>query len=239
MRWTHGFLSMVLFSWSWACGGDDGASPMDASPGRGDGGADAACVPSDGGTLPPLDGGPSAPLCEGSPCGGDLTGAWEILAVCAEGTGDGTFLRCADGTLTMRSIAVSGTWTFAADGTVTLEGSESATADAFLPLACYGVADCAGVQALAAAGGLSSECVGAGELDARCRPRACDCRLTLSEPALMASATYAADASAGTFVLMTEAETIEGEHCVEGDELWLSATRFGGVQYRYRMRRMP
>lgn len=213
-------------------GVDAASAASDAGP------MDAACPAHDAAIFALPDAGPPDPGCEGARCGGDLAGAWEIVSACAVGMGDGTFLRCAEGRLTMRGFEVTATWTFGADGSVAVAGRELAIADAHLPLDCYGVPTCDRLEVVAAAAGLSAACVPSPPLDARCRSEACDCRFTLDEPALMLEATYAADAVAGTVTITLGSETIEGEFCVEADELWLHATRFGGVDYRYRMRRV-
>jgi hypothetical protein len=201
---------------------------------------DAACpLPAD--TLPPLEIPALDPLCEGDPCGGDLTGSWEIVASCTSGIGDASFFGCAEGSLRFGTFDVSGTFTFAADGTVTTAAREYATGRVLLPLSCYPGFDCATLAALAVASGVEAICEDRGPIDAAScavSTDACECALTLDDPDLMQQGTITTD-PAGTFVLTVGEEEIGGVYCVSSDELWLHGVRFGGVEYSYRYRRIP
>jgi hypothetical protein len=194
--------------------------------------SDASCATHDlqGGMKP--DGGPEA-QCAGTPCGGDLTGTWQVEAVCATGDGDGTFFGCKPGSVHYIGLAVSGTFTFDGAGNVTTNADEHAVATAHLPLSCYGLQDCATVESLAKANGIQASCVSACTADP-----ACDCAVELTASAVMLMGSVVTD-GAGGLTLTLGKETIPGHYCVSGDRLWVQGTRFGGVDYRYSMRRVP
>ena len=214
-----------------ACGG--GASATDAGP------RDAPCVqPVDATPLP--DAHPLDPRCIGTPCGGDPTGTWTITASCATGTGDGTFLGCKQGSFTLlNDFAVSGTFMIAADGTLTTNASEKGSGRAHLPLSCYPVSTCEGLAALGNANHLQTSCIDEAPLDPGCAASACTCDIGIDMAAVMLTGTLVTDPSAGTFTLPLGNETVPGEYCVQGDDLWMHGVRFGGVDYEYRFTRAP
>lgn len=205
--------------------------------GTDDAGQDAGGCSATDAAAPADDAGPRNPACTGTPCGGDPTGTWEIVAACAFGSGDASFLQCPTGTVTVDEFDVTGTWEIAADGTVTVNVSEHASAYAYLELACYDRSNCSQVEALGAAADIVLDCAPAGPVGDRCQAEGCFCHVTLDRPELALTGNITTDATAGTFTLTQGTEVIDGEYCVMGDELWLSGVRFGSVQYRYRFQR--
>lgn len=194
---------------------------------------------------PPADAGPIAdadlpsPLCMGTACGGDMTGTWEFLAAC--GAGSGTLANCADGRITYLKYALSGELTIDAQGNATLVGTEDAAADLDTPVGCFNFTECEQFEPAfqIAFAGASVSCQGVfpdGKCEANATPERCDCRGVLQGPVNL-SAVFTPSGNNLTITLGTE--SIPGEYCVEGDELWVHGTRFGSADIRWRLRRKP
>jgi len=211
------------------------AAPSDAGP-------DAACSLHDAGPVPDatmaIDAAPSDPLCAGSVCGGDITGTWQVIMGCAGGEGDATFLSCTPGTLTYLEWSAMGTFTFAADGTMSTNAGEHFRGQAFLPLSCYRtVSTCRGLDGLALRSMILATCTDHPRTT-ECDPQYCDCGIAIDRSAVMLMGTYTADPVSGTVTAVLGPETISGEYCVTGSQLWLHAHRYGNVSYYYRFQRV-
>jgi hypothetical protein len=213
-----------------ACG-DDASS---AAP-------DAGCPPlPDAAPLP--DAVPPDPGCIGdTTCGGDLTGDWDMTASCAVGSGDAAFFNCPEGEVHDLSFMARGHWTFGADGSVTAVVDEHAEGRMELPLTCFTFDTCAQVEAVAEAAGdaVELDCRALGPQDEFCAviDESCDCGVVVSGTGITLTATITTDPAAGTFSLTMGNETVTGEYCVAGDQLFVHFIRFGGVDYRYRFQR--
>ena len=206
-----------------------------AITGCGDGGA--TCPP-------PADAGPIAdadlpsPLCNGTACGGDLTGTWEFLASC--GAGGGPLMNCADSMLTYLRYKLSGTLVIDAQGNATFTGTEDAAADLDAPLSCFNFTECEQFEPalMVAFKGTSVACrgqFGPGECEANATPTRCDCRGVINGPTTL-QAKFTTNGNSITVTLGQE--VIPGEYCVQNNELWIHATRFGGADIRWRLRKL-
>ena len=201
------------------------------------GGTGAACPP-------PADAGPIAdadlpdPRCSGTGCGGDLTGTWRFVASC--GAGGGSLGQCAESQLTYLRYHLDGTLAIDSHGIATLVGTEDAAADLFAPLDCFNFTECGQFEPLfmVAFKGSVISCSGhfeAGECAETTTPASCDCRGVINGPTTL-QATFA---TSGTNLTVTVgSEVIPGEYCVQNDELWIHATRFGSADIRWRLERV-
>ena len=201
------------------------------------GGGGATCPP-------PIDAGPVAdadlpdPLCSGTACGGDITGTWRFLASC--GAGSGTLTECAASRISYLRYHLEGDITIDAQGNATFVGTEKAEADLFAPLDCFNFTECGQLEPLlmVAFKGVAVSCGGhfeAGECEATTTPTSCDCKGVIDAPTTL-EATFATN---GTSLTVTVgSEVIPGEYCVQNDELWIHATRFGSADIRWRLQRV-
>lgn len=198
-----------------------------------------------GGTTcpPPPDAGPIAdadlpsPLCNGTPCGGDITGTWEFLAAC--GAGSGTLANCADNTLTYRKYQLAGELAIDAQGNGTFSGTEDAAADLDVDIHCFNFTECEQFETafMIQFSGSNVSCEGVfapGKCEANATPERCACRGVINGPTTL-TATFVTSGNSLTIALGPE--IIPAEYCVQNDELWVHATRFGSADIRWRLRR--
>jgi hypothetical protein len=79
------------------------------------------------------------PECSFTPCGGDVVGTWTIQRVCPVSI----FVQnCPTVALDPRDVAVTGSFTFGADGTLTIDIRSSGTWDGVVPSSCVAGTDC-------------------------------------------------------------------------------------------------
>lgn len=173
----------------------------------------------------------------GTPCGGDLVGTWEFLATCA--AGGGTLGDCSDSTLSYLKYKLTGDVTFTAEGTVVYVGVEDAAARLDVPLSCFNFTECSQFEPafMIQFNESTVSCQGQfppGKCEANATPTRCDCVGVINGPTTL-NATYTT--SGNSITLTLGPEVIPGEYCVQNDEMWLHATRFGSADIRWRLRR--
>ncbi len=118
---------------------------------------------------------------------------------------------------------------------------ETATGTAGVPLTCAGVSTCTEVEASLATRDFTATCVGRGPVDAcgvttSIEGCLCDVQRAITNRPLTGAFTLT---GATTFRVSLNGETFEGAFCVNGTDMTWHATRYGGVDVRYRFRRVP
>lgn len=161
-----------------------------------------------------------------APCGGDIVGSWKIVASCAQApstTGD----PCSNGgTVQAVSVAASGTATFNADMTYSVDVAESDSETVDVPLSCLSVNGVAGSCAdLAMAIGSVAPDAGT---TASCTTAGANCSCTVSEAGTTfdETGTYTVSGTAFTTMQGTGANTGTGggSYCVQGNTLHILST---------------
>jgi hypothetical protein len=156
-----------------------------------------------------------AALCALSPCGGDVVGTWAISGGCVVSTAQ--ISSCPTATVSM-TIHPSGTVTFSADGTVSVNTMLGVEELITVPPTCLGGADCASMQAslLGQPGVTSASCTGSAGT-------ACVCHEVFAPGANTKSDTYALS---GTSI--TSPSGSPEPYCVQGNTLrWQDKNAFG------------
>lgn len=154
-----------------------------------------------------------------SPCGGDPVGAWKFTSQCVNDLSDFTDNFCPTATASLSGASASGTATFSADGTYSLNFMQSGTIQVTLPPACLKqgtlTLTCPQLQQLLQATFADDPdapftnvtCSGAG---------ACSCSMTLTTTTAD-TGTWLVD---GTTLSLSGGES-GGEFCVKDKELHL------------------
>jgi hypothetical protein len=156
LRAVLGGSALLVLMTAFACGGSSAINTGKGAGARGGsgGGAGAGAVGSLGGTGGTA-GSPPGDCPAFTPCGGDVLGAWRIVSICGAFTPESNpdVPECA-GTAVSESFMGDGVYTFQDDGTATLTGTITVTADEVVTDACsqaqYGFSAallCAGLNA--------------------------------------------------------------------------------------------
>jgi len=156
---------------------------------------------------------------QAQPCGGEVVGTWTFVGGCVNTdllVGDLT-AQCPAWT-TSATFDISGTATFGADLSYSLDGAETITITQNIPLSCTGFAGCADVQADLAASLTDAvvTCTGT---------TTCACVSTQSTPRRVLSGTYAASGSSIVLTQQTPSSATRNDvYCVQGNTLHLMST---------------
>jgi hypothetical protein len=176
--------------------------------------------------LAACDGG-GAGSCAGGSCGGDVVGAWTIVSACSSGTSLVGSASCPTASGRVLTISVSGTQTFRADLTYTIQATTGGTVEMKVPSSCL------------ARDGLT--CAQLGESltnDARYQSAdcvdgaTCTCVVQVAEQSASAQGTYST--SGGTLSLFQQGALMEERdlYCIQGATMVVSS---GGFSPKFSM----
>jgi hypothetical protein len=177
----------------------NGGSTSTSGTGGGGGGGGGECVP---------DPDCASILSAFSPCGGDVTGTWDLTAACHVWGGPGPDPDCNDNVVEIATGPAAGTWVF--DGTnVTVTGYQVAqTGHSLYSSNCPSTpGDCATIQALTEQAWPTVCCA---EIDST----TCECYATADLQSL-ADPTTTYSTNGNTLTL----DTVDTEYCVDGTAL--------------------
>jgi hypothetical protein len=178
------------------------------------------------------DGSAAASCGKVAPCGGDIVGTWKIVASCTQAPSPSTTGTCpTGGTVQALSVDASGTATFNADMTYSVNITELVSETVDVALSCLsanGVTEsCADLSTAIASSapdaGATSSCTTAGAN--------CSCTLSESEPAIDETGTYTVSGTAFTTMQGTGSNSGMGggSYCVQGNTLILSSVGASGM----------
>jgi hypothetical protein len=149
-----------------------------------------------------------------APCGGEVVGAWKLSSACSTAPPLPAKL-CAAATVRHSSFDVSGTATFGADLSFSLDANASGTIEVSVPTSCLTFGDatatCAQITPQAPAG-VDVQCVESGD--------GCLCTFVILAHAVSESGTYS---TSGSMLMDTPAGGAVDQvgYCVAGDRLHL------------------
>lgn len=157
--------------------------------------------------------------------GGDLTGAWTVIAACGISTNNPE--NCADVKLTL-SLAAQGTVTFNADLTGSIDVTVALTKKSTLPTSCSSKGDCASIQSdlaleVGTGAGASATCAPSSTDSTRC-----DCVQVYSPDVMKGSGSYKFELP--TYIMSPDLG-LQGAFVVQGNTLRLDGPAERGTEF--------
>ena len=159
-------------------------------------------------------------------CGGDVAGTWNLRSACVFGKPSST--SCPSLSVSLEG-QVSGTLTFAANGTYAANIDETARATATYPASCLtGVTECSALEATlgkpqsTTPSTTSATCTGT-------PATSCTCTITASFKDLLQDGTYTVSGNEMTMIT-ADGKTLPKTYCVKGNQLSLSSANSDGTQ---------
>jgi hypothetical protein len=170
-------------------------------------------------------------FCAGNPklSGGDLIGTWTIIGAC--GISTGAPANCANTTVSL-SLEASGTVTFNADKTGSMDVTLKMKKTSTVALSCPSVGDCASLQSMLALEAVGPD-AGAGA-GATCAPSStdptrCACEQDYSPAVFGGSGTYRFELP--NYIASSGSWSLQGGYAVQGNTLRLDGLGFAETEF--------
>ncbi|HTB78212.1 MAG TPA: hypothetical protein VK762_33440 [Polyangiaceae bacterium] len=165
-------------------------------------------------------------------CGGDIVGTWNIVTACASASSSSTSnTMCPNESLQSTSLTASGTATFNADMTYSVDVTESLSETVIVPTSCLtvGTTTITCDELSTAFGGALATDAGAPMATCTSSGGNCDCTISLSGLSTHETGTYTLSNNSVVTTPMGGTAS-SGDYCVQGNTLHLvsSAMDMGG-----------
>jgi hypothetical protein len=166
-------------------------------------------------------------------CGGDIVGTWNIVTACANASSSSTSnTMCPNESLQSTSFTASGTATFNADMTYSVDVTESLSETVIVPTSCLtvGTTTITCDELSTAFGGALATDAGAPMATCTSSGGNCDCTISLSGLSTHETGTYTLSSNSVVTTPMGGTPS-SGDYCVQGNTLHLvsSADMGGGM----------
>jgi hypothetical protein len=166
-------------------------------------------------------------------CGGDIVGTWNIVTACANASSSSTSnTMCPNESLQSTSLTASGTATFNADMTYSVDVTESLSETVIVPTSCLtvGTTTITCDELSTAFGGALATDAGAPMATCTSSGGNCDCTISLSGLSTHETGTYTLSNNSVVTTPMGGTAS-SGDYCVQGNTLHLvsSADMGGGM----------